>query len=60
LVTAGFARERKMSVLEREKSVLGLLGVFMVVKRKILASSERGEVEERERRKEEKEKNVSF
>jgi hypothetical protein len=49
-----------MSVLEREKSVLGLLGVFMVVKRKILASSERGEVEERERRKEEKEKNVSF
>jgi hypothetical protein len=40
-----------MSVLEREKSVLGLLGVFMVVKRKILTSSERGEVEERRQRK---------
>jgi len=53
-------REKDECFREREKSVLGLLGVFMVVKRKILTSSERGEVEERERRKQEREKNVSF
>jgi hypothetical protein len=53
-------REKDECFREREKSVLGLLGVFMVVKRKILTSSERGEVEERERRKEEKKKMSVF
>jgi len=58
LLTTGFAREREKDECfkKREKSLLRLLGVFLPVKRKISTSSEMGEVEDRERRKEKKEK----